>query len=137
MNKFSLLVSFFASTYITTQNMKFSIKNLSSKCHWIRSFLRHWSHLLKKSLMEKFIFCAIYGRKSLEMFYFWQHITRLTLRLKVSTRYITIDICSYTIGKTKKNWSLKQVHDGLVLRNLKYHQTTRWACPIEWNWFLF
>ena len=29
-----------------------------SKCEEIRSFLRIWSHLLKKSLMENFIFCA-------------------------------------------------------------------------------
>ena len=42
----------------TTQKMKFSIKDFFSKCDQIRSFLRIWSHLLKKSLMEKFIFCA-------------------------------------------------------------------------------
>ena len=36
--------------------MKFSIKDLFSKCDQIRSFLWIWSHLLKKSLMENFIF---------------------------------------------------------------------------------
>ena len=36
--------------------MKFSIKDYFSKCDQIRSFLRIWSHLLKKSLMENFIF---------------------------------------------------------------------------------
>ena len=45
--------------YYTTQKMKFSIKNFLSKCDQIRSFLRIWSHLLKKSLMENFIFCAV------------------------------------------------------------------------------
>ena len=40
--------------------MKFSIKDLFSKCDQIRSFLHIWSHLLKKSLMENFIFCAVY-----------------------------------------------------------------------------
>ena len=35
--------------------MKFSIKGFFSKCNQIRSFLRIWSHLLKKSLMENFI----------------------------------------------------------------------------------
>ena len=40
--------------------MKFSIKDFFSKCHQIGSFLRIWSHLLKKSLMENFIFCAMY-----------------------------------------------------------------------------
>ena len=38
--------------------MKFSIKVSFSKCEQIRSLLRIWSHLLKKSLMENFIFCA-------------------------------------------------------------------------------
>ena len=40
----------------TAQKMKFSIKDLFSKCGQIRSFLRIWSHLLKK-----FIFCAVAG----------------------------------------------------------------------------
>ena len=39
--------------------MKFSIKDFFSKCNQIRSFLRIWSHLLKKSLMENFIFYAV------------------------------------------------------------------------------
>ena len=39
--------------------MKFSIKDLFSKCDQIRSKLRIWSHLLKESLMENFIFCAV------------------------------------------------------------------------------
>ena len=43
----------------TTQKMKFSIKDFFSKCDQIRSFLRIWSHLLKKSIMENFIFCAV------------------------------------------------------------------------------
>ena len=41
--------------------MKFSIKDFFSKCDQILSFLRIWSHLLKKSLMEYFIFCACYA----------------------------------------------------------------------------
>ena len=36
--------------------MKISIKDFFSKCDQIRSFLRIWSHLLKKSLIENFIF---------------------------------------------------------------------------------
>ena len=43
---------------INTQKIKFSIKDLFSKCGQIRSVHRIWSHLLKKSLMENFIFCA-------------------------------------------------------------------------------
>ena len=36
--------------------MKFSIKDFFGKYDQIRRFFRIWSHLLKKSLMENFIF---------------------------------------------------------------------------------
>ena len=45
--------------YCTAQKMKFSVTDFFSKCDQIRSFLRTWSHLLKKSVMENFIFCAL------------------------------------------------------------------------------
>ena len=54
--KVSILVS------STAQKMKFSIKDFCSKCDQIRRKLRTWSHLLKKSLMENFIFCAVPDR---------------------------------------------------------------------------
>ena len=41
------------------KKMKFSIKDFFSRCDQIGSFQQIWSHLLKKSLMENFIFCAI------------------------------------------------------------------------------
>ena len=44
--------------------MKFTIKDFFSKCDQIRSFLRIWSHLLKKPLMENFIFYAVIGKAS-------------------------------------------------------------------------
>ena len=47
--------------------MKVSIEDFFSKCDQIRSFLRIWSHLLKKSLIENFIFCAA---KYVIFFYF-------------------------------------------------------------------
>ena len=39
--------------------MKFSVKDIFSKCDQIRRKLRIWPHLLKKSLMENFMFCAV------------------------------------------------------------------------------
>ena len=53
---------------IIAQKMKFSMEDLFSKCDQIHSKLRNvrnvsllrpWSHLLKKSIMESFIFCAV------------------------------------------------------------------------------
>ena len=48
--------------HFTAQKMKFSIKDLFlfSKFDQIHSFLWIWSHLLKRSLMENFIFCAVF-----------------------------------------------------------------------------
>ena len=40
------------------KRMKFSIKDFFNKCDQIPSFLRIWSHLLRKFWKENFIFCA-------------------------------------------------------------------------------
>ena len=40
----------------TAQQMEFPIKDFFIKCNQILSFLQIWSHLLKKPLMENFIF---------------------------------------------------------------------------------
>ena len=55
---------------LTAQKMKFSIKDLVSKCDQIRNFLRIWSHLLKKPLMETsfFVQCLL---KLFWSFYYW------------------------------------------------------------------
>ena len=45
--------------------MKFSIEDFFSKCDQIRRKLRIWSHLLKKPVMENFIFCAVTRYKPL------------------------------------------------------------------------
>ena len=43
---------------IIAQKIKFSIKNFFSQCDQIYWKLRIWSHLLKKRLVENFIFCT-------------------------------------------------------------------------------
>ena len=50
---FLFYVYFEVALYTTVEKMKFSIKDFFRN-------LRIWSHLLKKSLMENFIFCAVY-----------------------------------------------------------------------------
>ena len=54
----------------TSQKIKFSIRNFFSK--WK---LRIWSHLLKTSLLENFIFCAV-------IVIFTSNLTKLTHQLK-------------------------------------------------------
>ena len=56
------------SIFSYSQNWKLGLKKLGKKFPMFPSFylalsrpiLRIWSHLLKKSLMENFIFCAVY-----------------------------------------------------------------------------
>ena len=55
-NGFRLLLK---ETTYTAQKMKFSIKDFFNKYDQILMKLQIWSHLLKKSLMENFIFCAV------------------------------------------------------------------------------
>ena len=49
----------------TAQKMEFSVKDFFSKYDQIRSFLRIWSYLLKKSLIGNFIVCAVQSSKTL------------------------------------------------------------------------
>ena len=46
-------------SFITLHKERFSIKDFFSKCDQIRRKMRIWSYLLKKSLREKSIFCAV------------------------------------------------------------------------------
>ena len=60
---FVLLLCYFA----LHKNM-FSVKDFFSKCGQIPRKLRIWSHLLNKSLMENFIFCAALSSNSINFF---------------------------------------------------------------------
>ena len=53
----------------TAQKMTFSIKDFFSKCDQVRSFLQIWSYLLKKSLMENFIFLCTVVETTLNNYY--------------------------------------------------------------------
>ena len=59
--------------------MKFSIKAFFSKCDQIHRKRRIWSHLLKKSLMKNFIFCAV--QNILLRLAKFQFFKRLTFKL--------------------------------------------------------
>ena len=79
----------------TAQIMKSSIRNFFSKYDQIRRKLRIWSHLLKKSLMKIFIFCAV----------IYSTLLRITDQTKNLNLEITADqplwIKAYVIVNTK------------------------------------
>ena len=53
------MIEQFCEKFYTAQKMKFSIKNFSEICDQTSKKLRLWSQLLKKLLIENFIFCAV------------------------------------------------------------------------------
>ena len=56
---FTLVKWFDVFLTYTAQIKMFSIKDSFRKCDQIRRKLRIWSNLLKKPLIENFIFCAV------------------------------------------------------------------------------
>ena len=58
-NYFFLINENMFKLYSHWTKMKFFIKDFSSKCGQIHSFLPIWSHLLKKFQMKHFIFRAV------------------------------------------------------------------------------
>ena len=63
--------------------MKFSIKDFFSKCNQIHSILWIWSDLLKKSLMENFIFYAVYTQEqnTIKSFFFFKKAIITTVKI--------------------------------------------------------
>ena len=85
--------------------MKFSVKDFFSKRDQIRSFLRIWSHLLKKSLMENFIFCAVYYTL---MYAHSMHVTEKMYHVHIS------------MIKNMKICCIYQIHSQLLEFDLKF-----------------
>ena len=81
----------------TAQKMKFSMKDFLSKCDQIRRKLRIWSHLLKKSLIENFIFCAVIMKSFLLILKGFQQLTFVSKNI-IATRRKKIDpFCDFFI----------------------------------------
>ena len=93
----------------TAQKMKFSIKDFFSKCDQIRRKLRIWSHLMMKSLMENFIFCAKGCVKC------WQ-----SLREEYSLRIHSYFQWLQMISSIPENWQLIK-HGSWDANNLLIH----------------
>ena len=96
----------------TAQKMKFSIKDFFNKCNQICIFLRIWPHLLEKSLMENFIFCALSFRYS---YFLLRQLVAVTLSgkslpranilalLRKRTRSLNVNHCILILDATRKS----------------------------------
>ena len=101
----------------TAQKMKFSIKDFFSKCDQIRRKLRIWSHLLKKSLIENFIFCTVTERVA--VIYFLKDTLFISWEIMQSSivwviffssdMFISKKGCSYTFFQRCYNYFIREL----------------------------
>ena len=123
--------------------MKFSITDFFSKYDQIRSFLRIWSHSLKKSVMENFVFCAVILLETnscsitqicaVQVIYYKMRLFSLTLSWwrPLSYRNQSIDLQSISM-----DWFLYD--NGLRHERVEIHDVviTEWAkFDLEWSIF--
>ena len=78
--------------------MKFSVKDFFSRCNQICSFLRLWSRLQKKSLIENSIFYAV-GISGINLF---SQISQPTSKVNIGKTRTTSETCSKLIKKPEK-----------------------------------
>ena len=97
-------------TYIV-QKMKFSIEDFFSKCDQIRRKLRIWSHLLKKSLTENFIFWAVWVRSSARTVLLMNHLYRQChgKSYEITTYFHVIRWNSYGKEKGRKTTASSEI----------------------------
>ena len=120
--------------------MKFSIKDFFSKYVQIR-WLRIWSHLLKKSLMENFIFCAVLVFHTEGLKTFCRIIFKLTLffslKLKQHFSSNTGHTFSHSESLTAKNAIVKGFE--AVGKKVKFIMTVKFNTKATTNiwkkWF--
>ena len=98
--------------------MNFSIEDFFSKCGQISRKLRIWSHLLKKSLIENFIFCAVTNHVFLRTFHSLPDlkIYKLVLFYRGSMIYISVN------GKLQKQIPEMTTNYGCIL----YQSFPKW-----------
>ena len=84
-------------TSFTAQKTKFSIKDFLSKCDQIRRKLRIWSHLLKKSLMENFIFCSVFSSDLLiSITVFYKRKLHFSIQVMLSSFHSALFLYAFT-----------------------------------------
>ena len=98
--------------------MKVFIGSFFSKCDQIRRKLRVWSHLLKKSLMENFIFCSVIIQFK-SIFYFLPKVSSILQKLLENSakhlnkvdlslswfHWLELKICLKLLKERKAKWT--------------------------------
>ena len=121
-SRYTFIYAFYSFSYFlqvynkgnTAQKIKCSITDFFSKCNQIRRKLRIWSHFLKKSLMQSFIFCAV---KSCRVYI----DCNLTLKFRANSQKLSVKTrTKYFVGNKIKGRILKR-----MFQESKAHQICR------------
>ena len=154
---FQTTVSFLYLLKTHCTNNDSSIKDFFSKRDQIRSFLRIWSHLLKKTLMEKFIFCILTRKISRSVLFLqvikmknWpktrSRCPEVTYRigaLKNFAKFTRKHLCqslffNKVAGLSKKATPFLQNTSGwLLLGKIKTYLSTRLSVKLQVSWSIF
>ena len=124
------------STTNTAQKMKFFINDFFRKCDQMGRKLRIWSHLLKKSLMEDVIFCAMQHTHFLQQTYLNQLLSNLRWgfnlsnenlffkkKTKTEKKYLDLTICKSEKNLFLRESHLEKNHLDVVLRKTRFFST--------------
>ena len=116
--------------------MKISIKDFFNKCDQISSFLRIWSHLLKKSSMENFIFWVVFFFSILDNL-------RLNQLMKISCLFYSSGVMQYDFFYNIHNYRDLQSVTKIVrfappppLFNLGWKSVCSFLVSTAWNGFV-
>ena len=115
-------------TLFTAQKMKFSMTDFFSKCDQIRSFLRIWSHLLKKLVMENFIFCTLLFQSNVvtqNMMFLIKSVVALVNTMTCHVNYTREKVVLVAVVITK--WTLHQMNIVVEIECRMCVDGYRWA----------
>ena len=132
------LLLFYGEHFYGFLEMKFSIKDLFSKCDQICRKVHIWSHLLKKSLMKNCIFCAVQKQLSTcvekswseNCFQYSQEIISLQLHQNITP----VQVFSFKSEKLFRRFFLAAKYSGwLFLFKPTYHLNVFFPSLIFWS----
>ena len=103
----------FGHIWNTSQKLKSSIKDFFSKYDQIRRKLRIWPRLLKKSLMENFIFCAVKKYLMITSYNGWKFHTMILREYYVTMTlrkyYATMEILWICFNESLQNCKKEEI----------------------------
>ena len=120
----------------TGQKRSFPFKGFFSKCDQICSFLRIWSHLLKKSLIENLIFCAAHHLQYECLVTQSRSVFQVSIRFYLNMFLQYAQIGNYLKRKNSKLWNVcfqKLLKKSQILQGI-HNKGLFWSYSLNVTW---